>query len=101
MKITILTYLESERAKTLDVVVEQVSDVLKASGHDVSVLPIHGHLDKLMDGLTRPRPDLVFNLMEMFGNNVFGDIPAHWQLQKRHKISRTETNQEFLESMHQ
>jgi D-alanine-D-alanine ligase len=74
MKITVLTYLESERAKTIDVVVEQVSDVLRGAGHDVSLLPIHGHLDKLLDGLTRPRPDLVFNLMEMFNGDFFGDV---------------------------
>jgi D-alanine-D-alanine ligase len=74
MKITVLTYLESERAKTLDVVVEQVSEVLKSAGHDLSVLAIHGHLDKLLDGLTRPRPDLVFNVMEMFNGDFFGDV---------------------------
>lgn len=74
MKITVLTYLESERAKTRDAVVDQVADELKAAGHEVSVLAVHGHLDQLMDGLTRPRPDLVFNLMEMFNRDLMGDV---------------------------
>ncbi|MEX2219221.1 MAG: ATP-grasp domain-containing protein [Phycisphaerales bacterium] len=74
MNITVLTYLESERSKTWDVVVDQVAAELRAAGHDASILAIHSHLDKLLDGLTRPRPDLVFNLMEMFNRDYFGDV---------------------------
>src|SRR3954462_11311901 len=73
MKITVLTYLESQRSKTQDVVVEQVAAELRANGHQVSILAVHNHLDVLMDGLTRPRPDLVYNLMEVFNGDFFGD----------------------------
>jgi D-alanine-D-alanine ligase len=31
---------------------------------------------RIVAGLSRRRPDLVFNLMEMFADNVFGDIPV-------------------------
>src|SRR5690348_15325288 len=74
MKITILTYLDKEGDRAHDVVVDQVTAALKETGHQVSILGIHGDVKKLVSGLTRRKPDLIFNLMEMFGDNVFGDI---------------------------
>jgi D-alanine-D-alanine ligase len=78
MKITVLTYLDSEdeSSKEYDPVVPQVARVLRRLGHRVSVLGAHGDVKRLIAGLSRRRPDLVFNLMEMFGDNVFGDIPV-------------------------
>jgi D-alanine-D-alanine ligase len=35
---------------------------------------VHGDVRKLIDGLTTKPPDFVFNLMEMFGKNLSGDI---------------------------
>jgi D-alanine-D-alanine ligase len=75
MKITIITYLESEDAKEHDVVVDQVAKALKANKHTPSVLGVHGDVRKLISGLSRRKPDLVFNLMEMFGKNVRADVP--------------------------
>jgi D-alanine-D-alanine ligase len=40
----------------------------------VSVVGIHGDVRKLISGLSRREPDLIFNLMEMFGKNVFADV---------------------------
>jgi D-alanine-D-alanine ligase len=74
MNITVLTYLEQEGSKDYDVVVPQVVAALRKSGHKVSVLGVHSDLKKLMSGLKRLKPDLVFNLLEMFGDNVTGDI---------------------------
>jgi D-alanine-D-alanine ligase len=74
LNICVLTYLESENARKRDVVVDQVAGALKALGHDVRILGVHGDANKLLDGLTSPRPDLVFNLMEMFGKDFFGDV---------------------------
>jgi D-alanine-D-alanine ligase len=74
MKITILTYLESEGSKHHDVVVGQVAGALRRRGHTPSVLGIHGDLRKLITGLSRRKPELVFNLLEMFGDNVRGDV---------------------------
>ncbi len=74
MKITILTYLEEEGSKKYDVVVGQVVEALREGGHRPSVLGVHGDLRKLIAGITRRKSDLVFNLMEMFGDNVRGDV---------------------------
>ncbi|HEX6104651.1 MAG TPA: hypothetical protein VFZ26_03650 [Gemmatimonadales bacterium] len=78
MKITVLTYLDSENefSKEYDPVVTQVARTLRRLGHRVSILGVHGDVKRLIAGLSRRRPDLVFNLMEMFGDNVFGDIPV-------------------------
>ncbi len=78
MKITVLTYLDSEdeNSKDYDQVVPQVARTLRRLGHRVSVLGVHGDVKRLTAGLSRRRPELVFNLMEMFGDNVFGDIPV-------------------------
>jgi D-alanine-D-alanine ligase len=74
MKVTILTYLEREKTKTHDLVVDQVRAALKRQGWTLSVLGVHGDLKKLIAGLSRRKPDMVFNLMEMFGRNIFGDV---------------------------
>ena len=78
MKITVLTYLDSENenSKEYDQVVPQVARTLRRLGHRVSVLGVHGDVKRLIAGLSRRKPELVFNLMEMFGDNVFGDIPV-------------------------
>jgi D-alanine-D-alanine ligase len=78
MKITVLTYLDSknENSKDYEAVVPQVAKALRSLGHRVSVLGSHGDVKRLIAGLSRRKPDLVFNLMEMFGENIFGDIPV-------------------------
>jgi len=78
MKITVLTYLDSEdeSSREFDPVVPQVARTLRRLGHRVSILGVHGDVKRLITGLSRRRPELVFNLMEMFGENVFGDIPV-------------------------
>lgn len=74
MRVTVLTYLEAEDGSQQDVVVDQVADALRQCDHQVSVLGVHGDLSKLISGLRRRQPDLIFNLMEMFGDNVRGDV---------------------------
>jgi D-alanine-D-alanine ligase len=78
MKITVLTYLdrEDENSKEYEAVVPQVAKALRSLGHRVSILGVHADVKRLIAGLSRRKPDLVFNLMEMFGDNVFGDIPV-------------------------
>lgn len=75
MKITIITYLEDEATTQHDVVVDQVAKALKANKHSPSILGVHGDVRKLISGLSRRKPDLVFNLMEMFGTDVRADVP--------------------------
>lgn len=74
MKITVLTHVEKEDSNNYDVVVPQVVEALKSKGHDVSILAVYSDIHKLIRGLTEPRPELVFNLMEMFGDDNFGDV---------------------------
>ncbi|MGI8818874.1 MAG: D-alanine--D-alanine ligase family protein [Gemmatimonadales bacterium] len=78
MNITVLTYLDSEdeNSKDYETVVPQVARTLRSLGHRVSILGAHGDVKRLIAGLSRRRPELVFNLMEMFADNVFGDIPV-------------------------
>ena len=69
VKITVLTYLDDgENSKEYDPVVRQVARTLRKLGHRVSVLGVHGDVKRLIAGLSRRKPDLVFNLMEMFGD---------------------------------
>jgi D-alanine-D-alanine ligase len=74
MKITILTNLEREDAKEHDIAVDQVADALRAGGHKPNILGVHGDLMKLRSGLRRRKPDLVFNLMETFGDSQLGAV---------------------------
>ena len=78
MNITVLTYLDSEdeNSREFDPVIPQVARTLRRLGHRVSILGVHGDVKRLVAGLGRRKPELVFNLMEMFGDNVFGDIPV-------------------------
>lgn len=73
MKVTILAYLESESGRP-DVVVGQVARALRRGGHTPSVLGVHGDLGKMLSGIKRRKPDVIFNLMEMFGDNLRGDV---------------------------
>jgi D-alanine-D-alanine ligase len=73
MKIAIVAHLENRRAEP-DPVIDQVAQALKQLGHNVSICAIHDELARLIRILTRNKIDLVFNLMEMFGKNLFGDV---------------------------
>src|SRR5687768_3106402 len=81
MKITILVYLEKEGDGNRDAVVDQVGEVLEKAGHSVSVLGVHADVKKLISGISRRKPDLIFNLLEMFGNNPRHDVAVAGLLQ--------------------
>ena len=75
MRITVLTYVEEgERSRSFDAVVPQVARALRALGHKVSILGVHADVNRLIRGLRRRRPELVFNLLEMFGDDLHADI---------------------------
>src|SRR5262245_32353846 len=74
MRITVLTHLEKENDPTHEAVVDQVAAALRQGGHRASIFGVHGDLRKLINGLARRRPDLVFNLMETFGNHQLGAV---------------------------
>ncbi len=76
MKITVLTHVEREGAHEYDVVVKQVARALRQGGHRVSIFGVHGDVTRLSAGLRRRRPDLVFNLLETFGDTELGAVGA-------------------------
>jgi D-alanine-D-alanine ligase len=74
MKITVLAHLEREGSSQRDEVIGQVAAALRRNGHHVSILGVHASLSKLLSGLRRRRPELMFNLMETFGRNELGAV---------------------------
>jgi len=74
MRITILTYVDEPGSKDWDVVVDHVAAALKANQHDVEILAVHDDVKALISGLEAQRPELVFNLLEEFGDDPTGNI---------------------------
>lgn len=75
MRITVLTDLEKKRdPRSYDKVVDQVVAALQEGGHEASVLGVHRDLHALIDGLSKPKPELVFNLFENFGKVRMGAV---------------------------
>ena len=70
MRVTVLS--DVDPADGRDAVVDQVAEALRPR-HEVEVLEIHDDLDVLARGLREQRPDLVFNLCEMFGEDAQAD----------------------------
>jgi len=73
VRITILTYVDEEGGE-VDAVVPQIAAALKAGKHQASILAVHKDLKKLIAGLTRRKPQLVFNVLEEFGDDAAGNI---------------------------
>lgn len=71
MKTTVLAYLEPD-ADQPDVVVEQVAGALRGAKHDVSVVTVRDDLSQLVKDLRQQQPELVFNLLESFGDDIIG-----------------------------
>ncbi|MBA2626551.1 MAG: D-alanine--D-alanine ligase [Gemmatimonadales bacterium] len=86
MRITVLTHADSENApaKDFDIVVSQVARALRRLGHRVSILGVHADVKRMLAGLSRRKPELVFNLAEMFGDNVSGDMLVAAVLETQH-----------------
>jgi D-alanine-D-alanine ligase len=74
MRITVLTDLEKKDPRSYDKVVDQVIGALEQGGHEASVLGVHRDLHALIDGLSKPKPELVFNLFENFGKVRMGAV---------------------------
>lgn len=74
MNITVLAGLESENAGSYDPVVDQVASALRDKGHQVSIFAVYDSVADLVEGLTSRKPDLVFNLLESFGEDLSADV---------------------------
>ena len=73
MDITVLAYLEPDD-KEPDVAVRQVAAGLAKSGHKTSILTIRHDVNELIEGLKARKPQLVFNLVESFGDDIMGGV---------------------------
>ena len=73
MDITILAYLEPGDTAP-DGVVEQAAVALTECGHVTSVLTIRRDIEELVRGLKARKPQLVFNLVESFGDDILGGV---------------------------
>lgn len=73
MNVTILGYQEPDQEK-LDIAIEQVAAALEQQGHKVATLAIHDDVVELVEGLKKRKPDLVFNLVESFANDILGGL---------------------------
>lgn len=71
MNITLLAFLEKDAEKP-DVVIDQVSEALTSAGHTISTLVLHEGVCALEQGLRSRKPELVFNLLESFGDDILG-----------------------------
>lgn len=74
MRITILTYVDEDGTKEWDVVVEHVASALRSKQHEVQILGVERDVDALIKGLRDQQPELVFNLLEEFGDDPTGNI---------------------------
>ncbi len=73
MRITVLTALQPDggangAGATHDAVADQVAAALRENGHQAKVFAAPADLRKLISGIARRRPELVFNLLESFGD---------------------------------
>ncbi len=71
MQITILAYLEPGDEKP-DIVMDQAAQALEAAGHRISIVTIRDDVAAMVEKLKKPKPDLVFNLVESFGDDILG-----------------------------
>ncbi len=73
MDITVLAYLEPDD-KEPDIAVRQVAAGLAKAGHKTSILTIRHDVNELIGGLKERKPQLVFNLVESFGDDIMGGV---------------------------
>ena len=73
MDITVLAYLEPDD-KEPDIAVRQVAAGLAERGHKTSILTIRHDVNELIAGLKQRKPQLVFNLVESFGDDIIGGV---------------------------
>ena len=69
-----LAYSDTAGGDELDPVAEQVATALRDSGHEASIVAIHDDVEAMIAALRARKPELVFNLVEQFGEDLRGDI---------------------------
>jgi D-alanine-D-alanine ligase len=74
MRITVLINRVPVGDRPYDPVADQIAAALRANGHTVSVFAAESDIRKLVAGLARRKPDLVFNVLEEFGPTLYGAV---------------------------
>ncbi|MFO0850290.1 MAG: hypothetical protein U0871_17285 [Gemmataceae bacterium] len=74
MRVTVLTQQVEVDGHPYDPVADRIADALKANKHKASVLAVDGDARRLIAGLGRRKPDLVFNVLEEFGPTLYGAV---------------------------
>jgi D-alanine-D-alanine ligase len=73
MKITLLAYQPRNSPKP-DAVVNQVAEALAGHGHETAILTVFDNVKRLVAELQESKTDLVFNLVEDFGDEIIGGV---------------------------
>ena len=76
MNIGIFVYVEAEGSTEVDKSIHQIAESLRRNGHEASIVYVHGDARQLLAELEERRFDLVFNLLEQFGDGNLGLIEA-------------------------
>src|SRR5689334_905766 len=76
MKTALLIYVEAEGSQECDVSINQIEAALRGRGHEVTRLFVHADLAKLVAMFQQQKFDLVFNLLEQFGESGLGIVEA-------------------------
>ncbi len=71
MRIVVLAYLEPGDSEP-DSVVPQVAEALESEGHEVTVIAVLDDVAAMVKDLKARKPQLVFNLVESFGDDILG-----------------------------
>ena len=71
MRVVVLAYLEPGDAAP-DVVVPQVASALESAGHQTIVMTVQDDVAAMVATLKKHKPQLVFNLVESFGDDILG-----------------------------
>ena len=74
MRVTVLTSQVEVAGHPYDPVADGIAAALKAGGHTAGVLAVADDPRKLISGLARRKPDLVFNVLEEFGPSLYGSV---------------------------
>lgn len=74
MRITVLTTKTEVGDHPYDPVADGIAAALKKAGHTANVFAVEGDITKLVAGLKRRKPDLVFNVLEEFGSSLYGSV---------------------------
>jgi D-alanine-D-alanine ligase len=71
VRIVVLAYLEPGDTVP-DGVVQQVAEALQTAGHEATVVTIRDDVAAMLAALKAHKPQLVFNLVESFGDDILG-----------------------------